>query len=868
MCKGSFVRKILILSVLSCFAVMSCTSSEKTTKNELAGDRNVAAAYFEELFSETAESCSAADYQNCGKRKNARELSSKEIQEIASSTNLNLGGNAIKSAELLIDNDAAFDKKLDAIKRARKEIRMVYFIYGDDDSSSVITNALIEKAKEGVRVKLLVDFITNYKNFDLFAMMMKEGNGNIDVRFYNFPASRIRQDAVFTTLSCPKGVTDPKSKECYNNKQARMKNLDDSTLFSKLFLGGLYGKSATALKVSMGLGAQVSKEDFAKKEGEEIDSEQIKDFFKLLYDAKVKGNFFALIKLQFAMLSYGAQINPILDKITGHLPVIDDGAKKFPGKQIDKLFNPFRVTHADEWDHLTDYVHHKLIVVDGSEFQLGGRNIEDSYHMKSRVSGNGKYIFKDTDFHAVTAPGGARQIEASFDRMFNFTDMVATASTVNKYAPIKFINNPEALGLAAQVCGEKMAKGAVKEGSSLDNCIVSTMEASEYYKSDSVRQSNVKAKMSASISNYSKLYADAGKKSIQDNWRQDKSFSDVSDDLSAADLKSSEMYYFENTPFDVGSDKKPTRRIGSRVNKDHKYNKNIHMLWYKELENSCRVSQNENRDVHVVFHNAYLILPAGLTYSLAKMMNGTYGDCSRVKVTFLTNSIETTDLNVVNIFSRYQMIQLFKYYQGIKNYEKTYLASNLTEKQRKDYKRWYPKIQYYEYKASHMGTGISLHTKLALFGDDLFVGSANLDVRSYFMDTNNGLLIRNAHDLNKQYLKFVEDIIADKDQTQNLSEAFAGYNEAQIKKENDMLIGMMLARWDKKGRVNAERKAQILDVIDKLGSHISYIAYNLLTYKGGEDYVDMFNETEKYDSETKFRLRKMSNEYNDLFKTL
>ncbi|MBC7459060.1 MAG: hypothetical protein H7235_12320, partial [Bdellovibrionaceae bacterium] len=458
--------------------------------------------------------------------------------------------------------------------------------------------------------------------------------------------------------------------------------------------------------------------------------------------------------------------------------------------------------------------------------------------------------------------------EASFDRMFNFTDMVATASTVNKYAPIKYINNPEALGIAAGSCGDKLAKGAIKEGLDLENCLISSMEASPYYKSDSIRQENVKAKMSASILNYNKFYADSRKKSSRENWKQDAQYSDISDDLSAADLKSSEMYYIENTPFDVSSDKKQMRRVGSRFNKDHKYNKNIHMLWYKELENSCRVSQNENRDIHVVFHNAYLILPAGFTYSLAKMMNGTYGDCSRVKVTFLTNSIETTDLNVVNIFSRYQMIQLFKYYQGIKNYEKTYLASQLTEKQRNNYKRWYPKIQYYVYKASNLGSGISLHTKLALFGDDMFVGSANLDVRSYLMDTNNGLLIRNAHDLNKQYLKFVENILADKDQTLNLSETFANYSEAQVEKENDILIDRLLARWDKKGRVNAERKAQIVDVINKLGSQISYIAYNLLTYKGGEDYVDMFNESEEYDSETKFRLRKMSNEYNDLFKTL
>lgn len=845
------MNKLILLSTLSCFAILSCVSSEKSADNLTSVDRNVASikyeaseAYFNELFSETAEQCSALNFSGCGKRKNARELTDEEVREIATSSNLNVGGK-FKEAQLIVDNDVAFDTKLAAINNAKKEIRMVYFIYGNDDSSSLITNALIKKAQEGVKVKLLVDFITNFSNFDLFAMMMKEGKGKIDVRFYNFPAEDILRDAVFTTLPCPTDDS-PKAKSCYNDKQNKMKKMSDTNFFSKLFLAGLYGKSATALKISLGMGAQVSKEDFAAKEGEDpVDVEKLKDFFQLLYEAQIKGNFFAKVKLQFAMIAYGSQLNPIVNQLTGRLPIIKEQTL------VQKIFSS-KPSHADLWDHLTDYVHHKLIVVDGHEFQLGGRNIEDSYHMKERVSGKGKYIFKDTDFHAITADGGARSIEHSFDRMFNFEEMVAKAERVEKYIPFKYIANSNQLGYAAMEC----AKAKV---SPIDQCILKGSEKVPGYAEDNARYAAVKAGLDAAQENYEQKYVVTKKKEHRDNWKQNSSYKEgVSDHLSKKDLENAEIYYFENTPFDVKA-KTLSRRIGTKFKRDERYNKNIHQLWYKELENSCRVSQNENREVRVVFHNAYLMMPSGLLYTFAKMMNGTFGDCSKVRVTFLTNSFQTTDLNIVNIFARYQMIQLFRYYGGMKNYEKNHTVKH---------KGWYPQLEYFEYKASSMGTGISLHTKLAVFGNDVFVGSANLDVRSYFMDTNNGVLIRNAMDLRKDYLKFIDNIITAKDQTDELTHKYSTYTEDRVVQENKAILAAMLQRWDKKGRVNSEKQQVILNSIDGLGTRVSFATFNLLTYRGGEDFTDMFNENEKYDSETKKSLRRISNEFNDLFKVL
>jgi phosphatidylserine/phosphatidylglycerophosphate/cardiolipin synthase-like enzyme len=41
----------------------------------------------------------------------------------------------------------------------------------------------------------------------------------------------------------------------------------------------------------------------------------------------------------------------------------------------------------------------------------------------------------------------------------------------------------------------------------------------------------------------------------------------------------------------------------------------------------------------------------------------------------------------------------------------------------------------------------SLHSKVWIIGDDLIVGSANADVRSYMMDANNAVMIRHAPDM-------------------------------------------------------------------------------------------------------------------------
>jgi cardiolipin synthase C len=109
----------------------------------------------------------------------------------------------VARGRLITGNDAAFQSKLEMIKSAKTSIDAMYYIYAEDFSSSVLTQALLDAALRGVHVRLLIDYQTNYNNLDLFSMMEKYGNtghGTLEVRLFNRPSRSIVKDAVFLTL--------------------------------------------------------------------------------------------------------------------------------------------------------------------------------------------------------------------------------------------------------------------------------------------------------------------------------------------------------------------------------------------------------------------------------------------------------------------------------------------------------------------------------------------------------------------------------------------------------------------------------------------------------------------------------------------
>ena len=67
------------------------------------------------------------------------------------------------SYKLFYDGKGAFDSILKDIENAKKTIYMEYFIWRADELGERIKNALIKKAKEGVKIKLLFDGVGTWK---------------------------------------------------------------------------------------------------------------------------------------------------------------------------------------------------------------------------------------------------------------------------------------------------------------------------------------------------------------------------------------------------------------------------------------------------------------------------------------------------------------------------------------------------------------------------------------------------------------------------------------------------------------------------------------------------------------------------------
>lgn len=78
----------------------------------------------------------------------------------------------------------SFGERIKLVRAAKKSIEVEYFIYNVDKSSRIFTQELIKKAKEGVKVRVLVDFSTPvFQLRPVYAHYMKEHG--IDVRYYN-----------------------------------------------------------------------------------------------------------------------------------------------------------------------------------------------------------------------------------------------------------------------------------------------------------------------------------------------------------------------------------------------------------------------------------------------------------------------------------------------------------------------------------------------------------------------------------------------------------------------------------------------------------------------------------------------------------
>lgn len=716
-------------------------------------------------------------------------LTNKEIAK-ASSAQLKL-----KKARVIIDNDASFDSKLQIIESAKYSIKLSYYIFQNDYTSSLLIQKLIDKAQKGVQVYLLVDYLTNLKNMPLFDYLNTAGKGNIHIRFYGKPTSRILRDVAYMSMPCP-NTKNPSSKDCADFKWNQLKNLGidgadenrQTTYFSKLLLTGIYSKNPDLILSGLVAGGGI---DFAKyKEGAdttEQDKKDLKEFLELLYQATIKDDFFAKIKVKLALLMYGEKLNPLMNEITGRIPVLQEGSKS--GK---------------EWDHLTDYAHHKIIIADDRFFQLGGRNIEDSYHMKSSDLSS-KYTFMDTDFWGEISEGGV-QLNAAYDRLFNFNPLVADFKQAQSETPTDLILNAKLIKERLTKCLEQK----ITAQDELIQCAQKQVQSSENYVTTNEAHKKIQKIISENISVYKNNYLP--NKKYTDTWKQTKVFDDS---LSSEDIKSVNVSYIENLNFNKDSNLEE-RLFGSVYAAEETNGKYIHSLWYQGLLNACYVANKTNQSKQVILHSAYLLPSAGMIRVLSHMING-QEKCKNLKISLLTNSVLTTDLSPINVLAQYQLKALFRVNDQKRAWYGSATDGNSAE------------LKIYEYKPSSAGKGISLHSKVSILGDDAIIGSANADVRSYYMDTNNGVYLRGAKDFIRDYSHWVTKITSNPDLSTHRTEDFVRLSIEELRNRNLMLVNSYIEGRKKPLKIDTKWINYGLDLLDKTGKKIEEDTLHILS---------------------------------------
>lgn len=647
---------------------------------------------------------------------------------------------------LLQDNVESFHEKIRLIQNSRSSLDLMYYIYSTDESSSYLSQELIKAANRGVKIRILLDYLTNYKNIDTYIAIqnaVKKGRGSIEFRFYGRPTANIVRDAIYMTTTCNQNLThdqciqykiDEADKFINLNEFNKVKAFDyeraqfikkarnTNSGLSGILLSGIYGKSGNTLNYifnQLGYDKKIAAIANSKEKttsGAE-DKEKAKELLKTYLESKkgdVPAKLHAKFLLTIATLFYGEKVSPILNFLEEALPI-----------DLTTLDN----NRFKDWDYFTDYLHHKLLLADstyGYEMILGGRNIENSYHMQKNPSG--KYTFDDTDMIVAMSGVSGHNIKDTFNRLWNFDTMVAPLNEVLLHAPNDTMAALSACSTLDSTCFRTLPQTPES---------IQAARAERYNSAmDSLNKSATKYLQIKSTVNYPTSFI------------LDKSID-----------KESRISYIENLPFNKNNPKL-IRNYGSNVDREELSGKYIHKIWVNSMLDLCGP---ENGKQTIYFRSAYVVLPTPLLSAIAELTKAAtpsnplnslgyrQRDCSNVTIKILTNSVETTDLSVINVFARVQLHALFKTIEEVKK-DPSYQQYNLAAKA--------AHLEYYEYlPKKDASNSLSLHSKVSIIGKNAIIGSSNADVRSYMMDSNNGVYIENAPSFTKQYSQFLESEI-------------------------------------------------------------------------------------------------------------
>ncbi len=697
----------------------------------------------------------------------------------------------LENMQVIMDNDRAAQSQLEILRKAEAgdKVFLGYYIHGDDESTSAFNQEAINAAKRGVNVYILDDFLTNYKRLDMFNMLEREGSGRIHVRFFNPPTWNIHRDVIYMTSSCNGGANCAEEKKellqfltsekerLEANSPLSSKHLGPGTFFSKLFLAGLSAKNAAAMKLAVSAGGTLSA--MAQGDGKKMsdeDKSNALEFGKLLFGAKVLGNTTDKVKLTLAFLLMGDQIGDKYEAIDAALP-IDIPHDSKAGK---------------DWEDLTDFLHHKFLTLfkkDGRVItQHGGRNKENSYAINENLRHLvEKYLFFDTDVrYESTDPTFVTELKKSIAYLFGYNEMVVTLKQVNEQLPVDLVAN---LDLVQQAIEKNKALRDNKKISfyEYDKQVEATFAELARGRAQE-RQNAAKTKMEAGA----QKYLDERKNAEGSNVKQ------YSPSIIAAlglEDKDAKAMYIENLPFyeeELGNYDKLMNEFASTVfgqflglkkikpkklraydpipGQELKYNKNIHAAWVEVLKKTAVEAAAKKEKATVIIHQGYALLPAILVDVIGQMIRGEI-NAEYLEIKVVTNSIETTDLNMINVFARHQFKAVAEYFEQNRGRPGA-LAS----------------LRIFEHLILPDGNKTSLHSKALYAPNDIIISSANLDVRSYEMDTNNGTWFTNVPSLGRRLIGRLERDLLGNPGLVREATAYYRQNHNQFLKEDRLIL--------------------------------------------------------------------------------
>lgn len=645
-----------------------------------------------------------------------------------------------RSAVVLTDNDDAFAQKIKLIRGAKDTIDAAYFIYSNDESSSLFSKELVAAARRGVNVRLLIDLGNTYRYLDHFSGMelaAAGGRGRLAIRFFNRPTRNMVRDSAYVSLACSKGTL----KKCGEWKKAEIARRfpagivsllpfiglpkPDYSGDSGLLLSALYAQNIDLAAFAIAQGRSINTAGTGNNKARITKDNVVKiaKLGKLYWQAKAGSGFqriLARIKLSIARAVFGDVINPIFDVISAFLPVD----------------TPDLRGSARDWRHSGDYLHHKLLLVDERRMIIGGRNVENSYHMRPNTFTRKKPVFRDTELMMNLSGDSGAKIRARFERVWSFRELTATTDEVRSTVPNDVVANYKAFKTARAICARrtKVRRSA---------CIEARLARSALPASTRIRNS-VK-NMSRRAARYRAAYK---RRSYRANSR-------VNVDAGAS------FYYLENLPFVNGANSLVTRRSYlPRSGKEIATGKGIHAYLARALDHACHIA-TPARPRRIILYNAYVLLPSALFARLGKMLTGQI-HCKNVTVTIITNSRETFDIDAVGQTSSHVFAAL-----------NDHIAAN------RDPKRA-ARFEYYEFRRPPGTPLITLHSKVWLFGDEIFIGSANADLRTFMLDTQNGVLIRNAPRLITRYTALIKRLVANRVIITNKTRAYTSATRQRI----------------------------------------------------------------------------------------